>query len=723
MSNSEDYLDGLLNSISEKKSNVNKALAEDEESIKAKIADMSSLDPNDDFMDATGISNFKAEKMSHNNLREAFSESDFLKEFEDELYSDSADDFIREFEQEIDDEEERFQRGEETPEDAGTKFVQSLMDEEENFDTDDTSGYEDAYDSEESGDIKDADDSEETGDIGDAGELADVGDIDNLDDVGASAGDLDSSEDQLLMDSFVTIDESDLDDDYEKKESSTGGDSSDIASEDSIEIPDSLDEPELEADDEPETETFEEPEPEPEASEDTVDDAEELLSAIGGDLSDVIPDKDEVDDSEDSEDEDDAKESLNEQVENDESIQNILDEVENIVGDGEGSEESGESGEEESILPKEYQNDEHDVADALEINEEGVSLVDENADLDALLQGEEGMSDIGDLLDADENDIELDESREEFEASADRAESASVESVEEGKEKVGFFKKLLSIFKKKNKEDPDEAAKELLNVAGNDGVEDTTEENKKILEEMDEEEAAALEKKQKKAEEKAEKKAAKKAAKEEKKKAKEAAKAEKAKVEKKPGALKTFLLDDKQKKIPLKVIIIFVLLVVTIVVSVKVLSNLYFNQQTISSANAAYAAGDYIEAYNLFSSIKAPTESEQESLDKARLLADLQNKKQEYDLFMEKKDYQNALDALIVAVGRYNENKDKAKELGVNAEYNGIESMIVGQLQDQFGMTDEEATKLYEVKGRTKYTVALDDKLNSLGMNNSGSSN
>ncbi len=705
MSNSEDYLDGLLNSISEKKSNVNKALAEDEENIKAKIADMSSLDPNDDFMDATGISNFKAEKMSHNNLREAFSESDFLKEFEDELYSDSADDFIREFEQEIDDEEERFQRGEEIPEDAGTKFVQSLMEEEEeNFNTDDGAGYEDADDGEETEDIED------TEDVG----------FPEYDVPSVDENDKEASEDELLMDSFVTIDESDLDDDYKKNESSFDADSTDVSTDDSIEIPESLDEPEPEPEEESETEEESESEPEPEPEQDTVDDAEELLSAIGGDLSDVIPDKEESEESEDSSEEDDAKESLKEQVENDESIQNILDEVENIVGDGEGeSEDSGE----ESILPKEYQNDEHDAADALEINEEGVSLVDENADLDALLQGEEGMSDIGDLLDADENDIELDESREEFEASADRAENASVESVDESEEKVGFLQKLLSIFKKKNKEDPDEAAKELLNVAGSDGVEDTTEENKKILEEMDEEEAAALEKKQKKAEEKAEKKAAKKAAKEEKKKAKEAKKAEKAKVEKKPGALKTFLTDDKQKKIPLKVIIIFVLLVATIVVGVRVLSNLYYNKQTVSSANAAYAAGDYIEAYNLFSSIKSPSESEQESLDKARLLADLQNKKQEYDLFMEKKDYQNALDSLIVAVGRYNENQDKAKELGVNAEYNGIESMIVGQLKDQFGMTDEEATKLYEVKGRTKYTVALNDKLSSLGMGNSGSSN
>ena len=68
MPNSEDYLDGLLNSINEAKTNVEKARVDEEESIKAKIADMSSIDPNDDFMSATGISGFKPKKMSHDNF-------------------------------------------------------------------------------------------------------------------------------------------------------------------------------------------------------------------------------------------------------------------------------------------------------------------------------------------------------------------------------------------------------------------------------------------------------------------------------------------------------------------------------------------------------------------------------------------------------------------------------------------------------------------------------
>ncbi|MCR4610828.1 MAG: hypothetical protein K5644_02905 [Lachnospiraceae bacterium] len=708
MSNSEDYLDGLLNSISQKKSSVENALDEDQKNIQAKIADMSSLDPGDDFMDATGISDFKPKKMSHDNLRQAFSESDFLRDFENELSSGTADDFIEEFEREIDDEEARFQRGEEIPEDKGTEFIRALMEEE--------------------GGLEGADGEED-----EINEASDSPESDN-DSISSDANDdnLESS----IEDTFVTIDDSYLDnpdanakadidpsveEQIEQDGSSSQMDSSDNGSEDDAGDNASDDSTSAEGD----SDNIENAS----SSNEVLSEADELLSAIGEGSSEAEADssdgasedesgKDAVEEAVDAQQE--AKDNLKNDVANNEDIQNILDEVANIVSDDEEKDD-------ESILPKEYQSDEHDSVDALEVNEDGVSLVDENADLDALLEGEEGMSDIGDLLDADENDIELDESRDAFEASVDKAENATQSQSEgdasEGGEKVGFIQKILNIFKKKKKEDPEEAANELLNVAAGGGVEDTSDENQRILEEMDEEDAASLDAKQKKAEEKAEKKAAKKAAKAEKKAAKKAEKDAKPKKEKKPSALKTFLTDDKSKKIPMKVIIIFVLFVVTIIVGIILLSNIYSKRATMSEANSYYAAGNYVAAYNCLSGVSGLNESETETLNKARILADLQNKKAEYDTFMQKKDYENALDALIVAVGRYNENLEQAKELGVNAEYNGIESMIVGQLKDQFGMTDEEATQLYAVKGRTKYTVALNDKLQKLGMSNSGSNN
>ncbi len=695
MPNSEDYLDGLLNSINEAKTNVEKARVSEEESIKAKIADMSSIDPNDDFMSATGINNFTPKKMSHDNLKRVFSEADFLKDFEEELSSGSADDFIREFEQEIDDEEERFQRGEEVPDDAGTEFIRSLMEE-------------DGVEPEDELKAESTEEPTETDEFESTEEPTEKEETDESEST-------EEQEDELKAEPTEELTETDEAENLDSTEDSIEPDSSDVID----------DLTEFEAIDNTEAEVVEESEPKEEVDT-SAEDAEELLAALGEDAS-----SDESDSigetSNDASDNTPSEEGTNEEdIANSQELLDILDEVENIVGDDDKSKtenpDENTAGDDESILSKEYQSDEHDVADAVEVNEEGVSLVDEDADLESLLEGEEGMSDIGALLDADKNDIELDEARDAYEESADKAEN-SMETVseEEPKEKVSLIDKIKGIFKKKNKGEEEE--KEILDVAAKNEVEDTTDENNKILEEMDEEEAEELAKKQAKAEAKAEKKAAKKAAKEEKKAAKAAAKAEKAKQEKKPSKLALFLQSDKSNKIPVKVLVVFVLLVGTLVALLIIGSNIFSKRSAISEAKSLYSQGNYIDAYNSLAGISSLSEEDTEIMNKARLLADLQNKKKEYDTFMAKKDYMNAFDALVVGVGRYNENYEKAKEYGITAEYDGVESMITGQLKDQFGTTREEAAKLYEIKGRTKYTVAISDKLKALGMEGNGSNN
>lgn len=708
MPNSEDYLDGLLDSINKKKTDVEKAQFEEEESIKAKIADMSSVDPNDDFMEATGISGFKAKKVSHDNLRQAFSESDFLKEFEDELSSGAADDFIRDFEQEIDEEEAMFQRGEEIPDDAGTEFIRSLM-EEDGVDYDEEVNDEEDSDTTDSPSLEDFntgseaafDDVEESAEIEESTEEVPVSTESETIDNEASTDDATVPDTEAAPDTEAVSDNESSDADTDVQESEEAGDNVDESagdSNDAIAAFESIQEDLANASEETEdaASDAEDLEGDTETTSSDEDDAAELLSALGE--TESTEDKDNID--------------------TDEELKNILDEVESIVGeDSEGSEND------ESILSKEYQSDEYDEADALEVNEDGVSLVDENIDLDELLESEGGMDDIGDMLNADENDIELDEARDAFEESAGKAEASAEESQGEGEgeKKVGFFAKLFGKFKKKKGEEEGET--ERLNVAGNNEIEDTTAENQKILEEMDEEEAEAAAKKQAKAEAKAEKKAAKKAAAEEKKAAKAAAKAEKANKEKKPGALATFLKDDKSKKVPVKVIVVFVLLVGTLVALIIIGSNIFSKRTAISEAKTQYSSGDYIGAYNALSGISGLSDTDQEICNKARLLADLQNKKKEYDTFMSKKDYQNAFDALVVGVGRYNENLETAKEYGITAEYDGIESMITGQLKDQFGVSANEAQELYKIKGRTNYTIAINNKLKALGMYNSNGSN
>ncbi len=125
MSQSEDYLDGLLNSINKAKTDAmqvqeNAAKKQQQDEIRRPIA------VDEDFFTATGIDASQAQtKTSHPYLRKVLSEEDFLRKFEEELDTDDVDLFISSFEQEIDDEERIFQETGEMP--SSESVVDSLL--------------------------------------------------------------------------------------------------------------------------------------------------------------------------------------------------------------------------------------------------------------------------------------------------------------------------------------------------------------------------------------------------------------------------------------------------------------------------------------------------------------------------------------------------------------------------------------------------------------------
>jgi len=116
MSQSEDYLDGLLNSINKVKTDVEQVQEKAEKKQQDLFNTRSKISPDEDFLTASGIdvNDFK-KTTSHPNLRKAFSEDEFLRDFEEELMSDASDAFINAFELEIDEEEIRFQETGEIP--------------------------------------------------------------------------------------------------------------------------------------------------------------------------------------------------------------------------------------------------------------------------------------------------------------------------------------------------------------------------------------------------------------------------------------------------------------------------------------------------------------------------------------------------------------------------------------------------------------------------------
>ncbi|MBQ7148703.1 MAG: hypothetical protein IJR96_08120 [Pseudobutyrivibrio sp.] len=109
MSQSEDYLDGLLNSINRAKTDAEHVQENVERKQQEFVESRKAVNPDEDFFAATGIDVRQTKtKSSHPYLRKVFSEEDFLRKFEEELEDDDVDAFLSNFEQEIDNEEQLF---------------------------------------------------------------------------------------------------------------------------------------------------------------------------------------------------------------------------------------------------------------------------------------------------------------------------------------------------------------------------------------------------------------------------------------------------------------------------------------------------------------------------------------------------------------------------------------------------------------------------------------
>ena len=111
MANSEDYLDGLLDSITKAKTQNESAVQSEAIARRERIERRTRLSADDDFMSANGLDSFEPVASSRRNLKQFFSESDYIKQFEDELdmmETDEADAFLKEFEEELSAEDASF---------------------------------------------------------------------------------------------------------------------------------------------------------------------------------------------------------------------------------------------------------------------------------------------------------------------------------------------------------------------------------------------------------------------------------------------------------------------------------------------------------------------------------------------------------------------------------------------------------------------------------------
>ena len=397
-----------------------------------------------------------------------------------------------------------------------------------------------------------------------------------------------------------------------------------------------------------------------------------------------------------------------------EDVDDIMDAVRKKVGDS-GEEEhmdtsktpEDDASEEEEPLGFFDTLDEDSAAEIPEASktesEEEEPLLSEDDDainLMDMLSGDADLSDIGDLLKADENGEELEHSEDEDSEVQDEFERlGSIEELKDLKEakakrkKQGFFSKIMSVLFGTDEEEDD------TKIAEDDSLGSISSENREILKEMDADEGAG--KKGKKEKKKKEKKEKKEKAKKE--------KAPKVKKEKPPKEI------DRTPPLPKKpVILIFIMALSVLILILLGSSNLQYGQD-MQQAKDDFASGSYVTAFQTVagSSVKGKDEN---FYKKAQVLASIQREYQSYESLSGINENEMALDALIRGYGRCVDGADLAQEYEITDEMAGLKDQILQQLSDHFGVSEEKAAELHAMTKRTDYTKAIQEILAAAGL-------
>lgn len=157
------------------------------------------------------------------------------------------------------------------------------------------------------------------------------------------------------------------------------------------------------------------------------------------------------------------------------------------------------------------------------------------------------------------------------------------------------------------------------------------------------------------------------------------------------------------------------LLAISIILAIVIGNNSLVVMRAKKDASDYFAKGKYNEALMALSVKKSYKDKKMNDLyEKTFLLADLQNKIYRYQSFMKVKKYDFALNELIMAVGRTEDNKKLAKSLGVKKQYDNETDKFVSEAASRFSLTKKDVLRIYRSSNRAKYTDKLNEVLHKM---------
>lgn len=347
----------------------------------------------------------------------------------------------------------------------------------------------------------------------------------------------------------------------------------------------------------------------------------------------------------------------------------------------------------------------------------------ETEDLMSLLAGDDDLADLSSLLDMSEGtgDAPLDggEAFQEFaqkemenqEALRD-GEAPLAEDSDKKPKKPGFFKRLLQALFKEHVEEV-EAPAEKVDVSASQGpdAKELSDENLAILQELEGANLPGKEEKKGKEKKKKEKKPKEKKPKK--------AKAPKEQKPKKPKKEKKPFFNDQSKPLPKVPVLLIFAMVLSAMLLVLVTTELTGYQTAMKKAEELYNNGAsdyhcYIEAYKAESGLKV-SRKDQDTYQKIVLVAQVADAYAGYEMAVQLDRTVDAVDSLVCVIGRYNQNIEKAEELGAKDQMDQVRALAAEKMAE-YGLSEEDASKLYQIRTRSSYSVELHKKLQELGI-------
>ena len=165
-------------------------------------------------------------------------------------------------------------------------------------------------------------------------------------------------------------------------------------------------------------------------------------------------------------------------------------------------------------------------------------------------------------------------------------------------------------------------------------------------------------------------------------------------------------------KVP--VILVFVM-AASILVLVLAGTHLLGYSNSFADADQAFAEGRYSDAFQAVAGEKVK-EKDTDTYEKYRITAMVSAEYEAYESMMDAEVYDMALDSLIRTVQRYDKYLQDAETYGCRGEFDKIESAAETALQQDFGLTAEDARTMYALSNKETYSKEIYKVLEKAGL-------